>query len=453
MASRMVIQNGLVASLDPAQQPVVRADVLIENERIMAVGHSEFPTDATLGNTTVIDATGMLVIPGLIDAHRHTWQGVIKQVAPATDLNGYFGGILAAFAPHYRPDDVYIGTLLGALEAIDAGITTLGDWSHIQHTPAHTDAAIAALQVSGLRAVFGYGFPNTGPHWFYESSLPHPDDARRVRAQYFASDDQLVTMMMALRGPELSTMATTKHDWMLARELGLRISVHVGNGAFGVPYQAISHLAQADLLGPDIQYVHTTSLSDADLQRIADTGGTAVVTPAVEMQMGFGTPATGRLIAHGIRPGIGIDVVTSTASDLFTQMRALYQAERLRQLALPLHEQGTLLTPQDVLRLATIDGARSLGLDARVGTLTPGKAADVVLLRVDTLGLTPLNDPIAAVVLSVDTRHVDTVIIGGKVVKRHGQLLVGNLAQLDQQARASRDYLFTAAGMQMPLVG
>jgi cytosine/adenosine deaminase-related metal-dependent hydrolase len=417
--------------------------VLIDGDTI-----AEIAPEIPAADAEVIDAANMLVLPGMVDAHRHTWQGAIKHVAPEADLNAYFMQVLAAFAPVYRPEDVYVGTLIGALEALDAGITTLFDWSHIQHTPEHTDAAVKAHQDAGLRSVFGYGFPNTGFQWFYESQLDHPHDARRVRDQYFSSDDQLVSMAMAVRGPELSTMAVTQHDWALSRDLGLRMSVHVGNGAFGVPYRAIEQLAAADLLGPGTQYVHNVSLTDAAIDLIAESGGTAVSTPAVEMQMGFGLPAAGRFLKRGLRPGLGVDVVTSTAGDLFTQMQTTFQIERLLASLHP--EERPLLTCRDVLDMATIDGARSIWLDHRIGTLAPGKAADIVLLRADGLHMSPLNDPIAAVVTSANAGDVDTVLVAGRVRKRDGALVGVDVDHLRTRAAESRDYLVQTSGFGRP---
>ena len=436
---RILLKGGSVLTLDKDLGDFTQADVLIEGSIIRAIQPRIDAVDCE-----VIDASDRIVLPGFVDAHRHTWEGAIKQVAPDADLNSYFTSILASFAPVYRPEDVYVGTLIGALEALDAGITTLFDWSHIQNTPEHTDAAVSALKEAGLRAVFGYGFPNTGFEWFYESKLNHPDDARRVRVEHFSSEDALVTMAMAVRGPELSTMEVTRHDWEMARDLGLRMSVHVGNGAFGVPYRAIENLDAAGLLGPDTQYVHNVSLSDAAITRIKETGGTAVSTPAVELQMGFGMPATGRFLHQGLRPGLGIDVITSTSGDLFTQMRAAYQIERV--LALQSPKERPLLTTRDVLEMATIDGARSMWLDHKVGTLTPGKQADIVLIRADRLNLTPLNDLVGAVVLGAYAGDVESVFVAGKAVKREGKLLGVDLNRLYARAAESRDYLMRASG-------
>jgi cytosine/adenosine deaminase-related metal-dependent hydrolase len=319
------------------------------------------------------------------------------------------------------------------------------DWSHIQNTPEHTDEAVRALREAGGRAVFAYGFPNTGPEWFYESARDHPSDARRVRSEHFSSDDGLVTMAMALRGPELSNMEVTERDWALARELGLRVTVHVGNGAFGVPYRAIEKLYEAGLMDPGTQYAHNTSLTDEALGLVRESEGTTVVTPAVEMQMGFGMPATGRLLRAGLRPGLGIDVVTSTGSDLFTQMRAALQAQRA--LALAGNEDTPVVTTRDVLGFATIEGARSVGLGAKTGSLTPGKEADVVVLRADALGLTPQNDSVGTVVLAAHPGLVDSVFVVGRALKRDGALVGVDVERVQRLAAESRDRLFAKAGV------
>lgn len=440
---RTLIKGGNIVSMDPEIGELPKGDVLIEGGKISAIG-----SKLEASGADVVDASERIVMPGFVDAHRHVWQGVIKDVAPNTDLQDYFGNVLARLAPAYRPEDVYAGNLIGALEALDAGVTTLLDWSHIQHTPDHTDEAVRAIREAGLRTIFAHGFTNTGPEWFFESELDHPEDARRVRSEHFSSNDDLVTMAMALRGPELSTMEVTKRDWTLARELDLMITVHVGNGAFGVPYCSIERLEEAGLMGPDVQYVHGVSLADEAIGRIKASGGTAVVTPAVEMLMGFGFPATGRFLAAGIRPGLGVDVVTSTGSDQFTQMRAALEAARVLALTDEKSEEQPLVpTTRDILALATIDGARACGLGEKTGSLSPGKEADVVLLRTDSFDLTPLNDPIGAIVLAAHTGHVDSIFVSGKALKRDGKLVDVDAERVRRLAAESRDHLFEQAGL------
>jgi 5-methylthioadenosine/S-adenosylhomocysteine deaminase len=318
------------------------------------------------------------------------------------------------------------------------------DWSHIQHSSQHSDAAVEGLRTSGIRAVFGYGFPNLGPEWFFESKNAVPEDIRRVRRDLLPSSDGLITMGLALRGPEMSSLEITGSDLKLGRELGLIVSVHVGNGDFGRPYNSIERMDQADLLGPDIQYVHGNSLDDESIQRIADSGGRMVATPTVEMQMQFGYPATTRFLSAGVRPGLGVDVVTSTDTGLFAQMSATFQIARLQA-----YVQGTrTIDVRDVLGFATIDGARSIGLDRKVGSLTPGKQADIVLLKVPAL--LAGNDPVGFVVLGASSESVDTVVVGGRVMKRGGRLLRPDLGELKSRLEASRLRLLHQAGILAP---
>src|SRR5437764_1317179 len=221
--NRTLLQNGCVITVDKQLGNFRRADVLIEGTKIAAVGPDLGVTDAE-----VIDASNMIVMPGLIDTHRHLWEGILRNISADGILANYFPDVLGVLAPVYRPEDAYAGNLIGALGAIDAGITTILDWSHIQNTPEHTDAAIKGLQDAGIRAVFAYGCPNTSvSEWWWNSNLKHPEDIRRLATQYFSSQDQLLTLALAPRGPDWTTMEVVRHDWALAREVGVRITTHI----------------------------------------------------------------------------------------------------------------------------------------------------------------------------------------------------------------------------------
>ncbi|MEM7223083.1 MAG: amidohydrolase family protein [Pseudomonadota bacterium] len=433
---RILVRDAAVLTMDPALGDFARASILVEGERIAAVA-----PDLEADDAQVIEAAGMIALPGLIDAHRHLWQSPLTLTAADVDLAGYFAAIPGKLAPVYQPEDLYVANLAGALQALDAGITTLFDWSHVQHTPAHSDAAIDGLQASGLRAVFAYGFPNTGPEWSMDSTLPLPDDVRRVRRERLPGTDGLVTMALAIRGPEQSSLEITAQDIATGRELDLLISSHAGNGAFGLPYRSIERLDEAGLLGPDLQFVHGTSLTDQALVRIAETGGRLVSTPAVELQMQFGFPAAPRAVALDLRPGLGADVVTSTDTGLFGQMASAYQAARQQAL-----EQDTpRLEPRDLLGFATLDGARAIGMEDRIGSLSPGKQADILLLGPPPL--VPLNDPVAFCVLGADTRAVHTVLVAGQLRKKAGALVDKDLARLGAYLSQTRDALFKRAGL------
>src|SRR6266542_3504148 len=245
-------------ALAPPLGDLPRGDVLIDGDKIATVA-PEVDADAE-----VIDATGKIVIPGFVDTHRHTWEAAIRGGAPNATLDDYFVDVLDTFAPLYRPEDVYASNLAGSLECINAGITTLVDWSHINNTPEHPDAAVSALKETGIRAQYAYGSANTSlADYWYESKLVIPaDDVRRVRGAYFSSDDSLLTMALATRGTGFCVDDVVRAEWGMARELGLPITVHVGMGRVAGRFGMISKLAELGLLGPDTTYIHCCYFSE-----------------------------------------------------------------------------------------------------------------------------------------------------------------------------------------------
>jgi 5-methylthioadenosine/S-adenosylhomocysteine deaminase len=344
----------------------------------------------------------------------------VRSAPVDVDLPGYLGLVLGQYGPRFQPSDVHAATLAGALECIEGGITTLMDFSHALHTPEHADAAVDALHAAGLRAVFGYGFPVTGG--------ANPDDVRRIRTKRLSDDDALVTMALAPVGPSFAPIETVTAEWRLADELALPVTIHVSSGP--VAERPISTLREHGLLRSNTLYVHGNSLDDDELKLIAESGGTASVAPAGEAQMGAGAPVAGRLRRAGVITGLGVDAVTSVPGDMFSLMRAALLASQIAD--------NPPLRVQDVLKMATVDGAAALGLADRIGSLRPGKQADVILLRLDDLNLlTAERDPIAAVVTAAGPSNVDTVIVAGQVVKADGQLIHTDVARATQALRAT----------------
>ena len=264
-------------------------------------------------------AEGMIALPGFVDSHRHTWQSLLRATAVDWTLAQYFAGIRGVMGRLYTPDDMYVANLLGALEALDAGITTLYDWSHNNNTPDHADEAVRGLRDAGIRGVYGYG--NANDEWIPPSTLPtNFADIERVRRTHFAANDQLLTMAFAARGPQFTTLDITEDEFRRARDLDLRITVHVGDGVWGTN-QPVMQLAGRGLLGSDVTYVHCNTLADEEFRLIGESGGTASISPEVELQMGHGWLATMKLLAAGVRPSLSIDIVTSIAGDMFGAMR------------------------------------------------------------------------------------------------------------------------------------
>jgi 5-methylthioadenosine/S-adenosylhomocysteine deaminase len=440
MGDRLLLRGGHVLTVDPQLGDLPTGDVLIDGDKIETVAPS---VDA---DAEVIDATGKIVIPGFVDTHRHTWEAAIRGCAPDATLDDYFVDVLDTFAPVYRPDDVYASNLAGSLECVNAGITTLVDWSHINNTPEHPDAAISALKETGIRAQYAYGSANTSlaDYWF-ESKLVIPaDDVRRVRGAYFSSDDQLLTMALATRGTGFCIDDVVRAEWGMARELGIPITVHVAMGRLAGRFGMVKKLAELGLLGPDTTYIHCCYFSDEEWQMVADSGGTISIAPQVEVQMGHGWPPVMKAIEYGLRPSLSIDVVTTVPGDMFTQMRSAFGTERARVNAVTweanVEAPENMLKARQMLEMATINGAHVAGLEDRTGSLTPGKQADVVLIDATAINVTPIHDAAAAVVLCADVSNVDTVIIGGQVRKRDGKLLA-DVDRARNLVESSRDHL------------
>jgi 5-methylthioadenosine/S-adenosylhomocysteine deaminase len=438
--SRTLVRGGTVLSMDPAVGEFASADVLVEGDRIL-----EVRPGIELDGAQEIDATGMIVMPGFVDTHRHIWEGLLRNIGTDVPLEGrssYISYVLHKLAPAYRPEDAYIGNLVSALGAIDAGITTLLDWSHIQGSPAHTDAVIQALKDSGMRAVFAYGFP-----WWGKWEERQPSWFVRAATEHFSTKDQMLTLALAAPGPEFTDFEVSRDHWKLAREAGARITTHVGVGSYGQDAK-VQQMGEAGLLGSDTTYIHCTTLNDTEIQMIVDTGGTISVASPVEMMMGHGMPPIQKFIDRGLAPSLSVDVETNVPGDMFNQMRSVLALQR----ALATADGKEPVTAMDVLAWATIEGARANGLDGKVGTLAPGKKADLIMLRTDRMNVTPLNDPATAVVVGMDTGNVDTVMIAGWVMKRHGQLLHVDWPAVKRMAAESRDHVVTKSGFKLPRI-
>jgi 5-methylthioadenosine/S-adenosylhomocysteine deaminase len=425
-AGRTLLKGGCVLSLDPKVGDFDVADVLIDGSKIAAVQPN------ITASADVIDASNMIVMPGFIDTHRHMWQGTMRNSLPNGLLADYVRDILGTVRGVMRPEDVRIGDLVSALGAVNAGVTTLLDWSHIGNSPEHTDAAIQGLRESGARAVYAFGGGTAG------SANRYPQDIRRLRKQYFSSDDQLLTLAIAA--------GMSASEWGVAREVGALISVHAGGSLAGLE----------KVLGPDVTHIHCTTFTDDAWKMVADSGGHVSIACPIEMEMGHGIPPIQQAIDRGIRPSLSVDVETQMPGDLFTQMRAVFTLQRMQALARQRDGDTNapkLLTVREVIDFATIDGARANHLDRKIGTLTPGKEADIIMLRADAINVAPVNNAYAAVVLGMDTSNVDTVFIAGQLRKRQGQLVGVDLSRVRQQASASRDYILSKTGWPKARVG
>jgi cytosine/adenosine deaminase-related metal-dependent hydrolase len=438
MPKELLIKGGNVVTVDPEIGDLPAGDVLVRDGTIVDVG----PNLATSApDAEVIDAQGRLVIPGLVDTHRHVWQGAIGGFTPQVTGAGYDPAVLHGIAPRHSAEDVYAGTLWGALQALDSGITTIGDWAHNLQSAEHADADLRGLQESGIRGYFLYGGPGPASE---DPNPPHPLDARRMRDEQFANGvNGRLRMGMALRGPCFTSAERNAQDFAFARDLDLPISVHVGMAGTS---DAVTTLRQFDLLGGDVNYAHGNMLTDEEFDLIAQSHGTLSITPSSDMLMQFGTyPGTGRALARGIVSGFGIDTICSVGTDLFSEMRLALAAERSRANADALARGERVPTvdlhQRDMLRLATLDGARVWNLDDEIGTLTPGKLADIAIIDMRSPHLDGFGDPVAVMVLGAGPADVETVIVGGDVVKRSGRLVGSHVDKAFDLMHQTRDRL------------
>ncbi len=446
--SRMLITGGCVVTMDAQLGELPQGDVLIENGRIAAIA----PRLDRPEGAEVIDAAGMIVMPGLVNGHLHTWQSALRGIAGDWTFDQYMQAMHRGLATHYRPEDIYIANLMGALNQINAGATTLVDWCHNNPTPEHTDAAIDGLAESGIRAVFLHGSPkpNPKPGQKHFSEIPMPrSEIERLRKGRFASDG-LMTFGVAILGPYYSVWDVTRHDVALANEFDLLCSMHVGGG---VPLVAegFERLAKEGLIKENFNVVHGNDIPPEQIGRIVERGGTFTVTAEIELQMGYGHPLTGRMHALGAPLSIGTDVEAASRGDMFTAMRVTLQHERNRSISETRAKTGSApekmpLTCRDALAWTTVQGARIAGIERRTGSLGIGKAADIVLLAASDIGMFPVRDPVGSIVMQGGVASVDTVLIAGKVMKRHGKLVYPKLKEKMEALRRSGDRILTDFG-------
>ncbi|MER5540295.1 amidohydrolase family protein [Streptomyces mirabilis] len=434
---RILFTGATIVTMDPDLGVIDGGDLLVQGDTITAVGRG---LDAD--GAVVVDATGTILTPGFVDTHRHAWEAQLRRIMPdVDDLGGYVMATLAGYATVYRPEDMYIGTKLAALTAIDSGITTMLDFSHNSRTREHSDAAIQALVDTGIRGVHA----SMGPH-FGEWDRQWPGDLTRLKNQYFSSNDQLLTLRVAtlatdeIAGPALAYGPELAN---VARELGIGVSVDAVFGTSGS--EAVLRWAKDGILSPDVTLIHSTGLTSEAWKAMGETGTTVALAPTSDAQIGLETaiPAVDEALAVGIRPGLSIDVEVALASDMFTQMRALHAIQRMRAVnaVYGTDQQPQRITTHDVLDFATLQGARTNGLARVTGSLTPGKKADLLVVQAEDLNNMPLNDPIGTIVLGSDARNISAVLINGEPRKWNGQVLGVNLAALRGEVHASREYV------------
>jgi 5-methylthioadenosine/S-adenosylhomocysteine deaminase len=430
-----LLRGGCVLSLSSAVGNHAVADVLIEAGRISEIGAR---VRAPRG-VEVIDATDTIVMPGFVDAHRHVWESMFCSLGHSMEMPDA-PSVASVYGPQFKAEDVYASTLLGLLRGLEAGTTTVVDW--FDAADEHVEAALQAHDDAGVRSVFVKG----SPAWGGDSR----DWAPQMRRLNNAAIGARQTLAAGAADPSSGDFESVSTQWSIARELGLRIHARVGKDPFS--QGVVASLASRGMLGTDVTLAHCTHLSDADLDAIASSGAGVVLTPSTEMAEGLGSPPLQRLIDRKIKPGLGVGGEQVAPGDMFAQMRAVISLQHAAFFDLKLAGKGglpRLLTTREIIRWATSESARVAGLGGEVGTLEPGRVADVVMLRADRPNIAPVNDPIGAVVWGMDTSNVDWVFVGGKPLMREGELSA-DVDRVRRLALESRDRVAGASGLLLP---
>ncbi|RAW45098.1 S-adenosylhomocysteine deaminase [Halorubrum sp. 48-1-W] len=450
--TQTIVRNGTVVSLDPDVGDLDEADVLIEDGEIVEVG-----TGLSASNAEEIDASDHVVVPGFVDSHIHLAQTQVRGIAGDWSLmNEYFDHMLGNMTGLYRPEDMYLGGLFGAFEKLHTGTTTTLDWSY-PNTLEHGERAVDALKDAGLRAVYTYGPPgDDAAKWWYESDVGLPEGKVRDLYDERIRDDDLLGLALGLRGPDFCTDETARSDLLLAREMGVLSTIHMGaalwpSSVYGDDYQGFGCLE--DDLGPDVNVAHGNHFAQEDVDYAVEQGVSFSSTPEVEMQMGHGIPVTGKVLKAGGRPTWGVDVCSNVSGDMGSQMRIGMQVQRMfdNQAVLEGDEEvtGVSITAQDTLEMATIEGAEALGMADEIGTITPGKRADLVLFDASDFITAPSHSPVQTVVFQSDPSHIDTVLVDGEVVKRDGELTNPKVHEEFDRFVASGHRLIEEAGIEL----
>ena len=444
---RTLLRGGQILSLDPDTPPA--GDILIEGETIVAVG-----VDLPVSDADVIDVSGDIVIPGMIDTHRHTWQTQMRAICGDWTLTDYFYGIRLGISPAYTAEDVYLGNRLGALEALNAGVTTLLDFSHCINTPEHADAAVTGLRDAGGRAVFGYGFFNSSPMAPPHFTEHHQriSDFDRIADTYFSSPGGLITLGASLNEYGLVPFSHTQQEITAAREHDSLIVAHLGV-VWAMP-SGFTEMAGSGLFGPDQVQVHYNTLTDTEFRLLAESGVKVSISPETELNMGMGRPVFAQCERHGIKPTLSCDVMSLNSGDLITQMRLGLGFKRWAD-AEPLNLAGedpsaVSTTTKQAIEWCTVNAADAIGMADTLGTISVGKQADLVVVGGPSLRQHPVIDPAATVVFQTEPEDIVHVFVAGQAVKRNGQMVGADIAELSRQAERSAEQILSRVAATLP---
>ncbi|KAJ5360846.1 hypothetical protein N7517_010037 [Penicillium concentricum] len=457
--SYILIKGGTVISMVASGgKPLYNCDILLENDRIKDIGQDlSVPTGYIV---STIDAKDCIITPGLVDGHHHMWQHLLRGITADWSLFGYACHLRSVYGSLYTPDDVYFATYAAALSLLNNGVTTVLDHCHVINSPAHADAAVKGLKDAGIRGTFCYGFyqnpkepgdfASTATDTFDQAA--RVDDALRVREEHFTNNDadsSLITFGIALNDPPTQPPEKTIGELNTARKLRARLTtVHssvVSHDGAPKP-EVVQNFANAQLMGPDLVFSHGGWMTDSELAAVQSSGAGVVGTPDTELQMGMGYPVVWKAADLGCRSCLGLDITSNQGNDFMAQMRLALQTQRARDCDHRTVHRDVRRKTVDVLRMATLGGAEVMGMDSLIGSIVPGKKADLVMFRCDDIDTVPVIDPIATVIFHASPKNIDTVIVDGKIVKQNGRLVGVDFESLHDQIVCRSQRLRDQAG-------
>jgi len=420
--------------MNPANEIFAAGDVLIENGRIASVGQRSGPLPRDI---EIIDGRGKIAMPGFVNAHHHLFQSLLRGLAPNARLPNWLTGCLLLVGPHLTPEDLHWAVRLTLAECIESGVTSTIDWAFNLHSVEHAAATIEGAKASGMRVHFAYG-PSMAAGW--NDFDIRRGDFERIRADYFKGGCEAgrIRLWLGLGGPELQAEKSFRDEFAVAREYGLHVHIHLREVETLEPADAVDRLSKWRLLGPDLLLAHAVHLRDRDIELLAKSDTKVSYNPLSNMRLGSGICRVVELRRAGVDVALGLDGSASNDNnDYFALMRAAVGLQRARLLS------ADCITVEDLLRMATVEGARALG-DSEVGMLVAGKKADIILIDPATLNFTPLNEFVAQLVFCAQPRNVDTVIIDGRILKRAGKLVGIDSEEIMMKCRAATHRLLAA---------
>jgi cytosine/adenosine deaminase-related metal-dependent hydrolase len=434
----VLLRGGTVVTLDSAIGDFDVGDVLLRGNQILDVS-PDLSAAAAQGNALVVDLKGMIVMPGLVDGHRHCWQNQFRGLIVDASIGEYMATVHAGFAKAYDPEDMYAGNMVTMSGLLDCGVTTVLDFSHNTRSAAHTDAVFQAYKAAGIRAVHASSAPSAGEwdqHW--------PMDLERIRDTYH-DPKGLTTVRMGL---------VEMRPWPLekmvqhARTLGLGITM---DGVCGGFTSEVEKLGRANLLGPDVTLIHLAGITEEawGLMRQAGVKVTLATTSDEQIGLGDGISPVQKSLDLGIRPSLSGDVEVSLAPDMFTQMRHALTTQRMHQTQMAFKgsvERPAYIRNRDVLEMCVCQGAIDVGLGDAIGSLTPGKFADIICIAAWEFSNLPLNHAIGTIVQGTDRSTIHHVLVGGSPRKWNGRIVGQDINELRRMASASRDKIAKLAG-------